>query len=58
MRTEAFFRAQEIDAEPAHVAGVVASVEAMLRATAAAFASLPLEAEPSHFESEQRRQAP
>ena len=58
MNAEAFFRAHEIDADPVHVAGVVASVEAMLRGTAAAFAALPLEAEPSDFATEQRRQTP
>ena len=58
MNSEAFFKAQEIEADPVHVTGVVASVEAMVRATAAAFASLPLEAEPSDFEFQQHRQAP
>ena len=55
MNTEAFFQAQEINADPVHIRAVVATVEGMLQGSAAAFAGLPLEAEPSDFEAMQRR---
>ena len=49
---------QGVEAEPAHVAAAVSTVNAMLKATADAFAALPLEAEPSAFQAEQRRRTP
>ena len=58
MNTEAFFKAHGAKADPAHVTAVVSTVSAMLQATAAAFARLPLEAEPSDFDAAQRRHAP
>lgn len=44
-------------ADSAHVAAAVSTVNAMLKATADHFAALPLEAEPSGFQAEQRRSA-
>jgi hypothetical protein len=44
--------------DPAHAQAAVALVSALLEATAERFARLPLEAEPSDFQAEQRRRAP
>ena len=49
---------QAVEPDPAHVAAAVSTVNAMLKATAERFAALPLEAEPSAFQAEQRRSAP
>ena len=48
---------QNVEAGPAHVEAAVSTVNSMLKATADRFAALPLEAEPSAFQAEQRRSA-
>ena len=48
---------QNVEAGPAHVDAAVSTVNSMLKATADRFAALPLEAEPSAFQAEQRRSA-
>jgi len=48
---------QGVEASPVHVDAAVSTIDAMLRATANRFAALPLEAEPSGFQAEQRRSA-
>ena len=49
---------QGVQADPAHVAAAASAVNALLKATADRFAALPLEAEPSGFQAEQRHTAP
>jgi hypothetical protein len=44
--------------DPKHVAAVASAVTALLTATSERFSKLPLEAEPSAFQAEQRRPAP
>jgi hypothetical protein len=46
------------EVDPRHSAATAAIVTALLKATAERFARLPLEAEPSDFQAEQRRNAP
>ena len=61
MRTEEvkrMFDAQGIDASTVHVDAAAATVGALVKATAERFARLPLEAEPSGFQAELRRNAP
>jgi hypothetical protein len=55
---KAVLEEQGVSADPVHVAGTAAGVSALLRSSASSFAKLPLEAEPSHFQAEQRRSAP
>jgi hypothetical protein len=54
----ALLEAQGVRADPAHVAATAVLVTALLEGTAGRFGRLPLEAEPSGFQAEQRRQAP
>jgi CO/xanthine dehydrogenase Mo-binding subunit len=57
-QVKALLEAQGAQAEPIHLAAAAAIVTALLKATAERFAKLPLEAEPSDFQAEQRRNAP
>jgi hypothetical protein len=57
-QVKALLEAQKVSGEPAHVSAAVSAINSMLRATDAHFAALPLEAEPSGFQAEQRRNAP
>jgi hypothetical protein len=45
-------------ADPKHIAAAATGVTSLLKATAERFSKLPLEAEPSGFQTEQRRAAP
>jgi hypothetical protein len=49
---------QGVEAGPAHVDAAVSALDSMLKATAERFSRLPLEAEPSGFQAEQRKIAP
>jgi hypothetical protein len=55
---KAFLEQAQVGGEPAHVAAAAATLDAVLKATAERFSRLPLEAEPSGFQAEQRRAAP
>ena len=57
-QVKAFLEAQEVSGEPSHVGAAASTINSMLKATRAHFAALPLEAEPSGFQAEQRRTAP
>ena len=57
-QVKAALEEQGVQADPAHIAAAVSTVNALLKATAEPFAALPLEAEPSGFQAEQRRTAP
>lgn len=55
---EAVIADQGVQADPAHLAASAATVKTLIDGTAARFAALPLEAEPSGFEVELRSRAP
>jgi hypothetical protein len=57
-QAEAILEERGVHADPAHLAAAASGVSALLEATAGRFAGLPLEAEPSGFQAEQRRSAP
>ena len=48
---------QGLQADPAHAAAAAFTVTSLLKGTAERFSKLPLEAEPSGFQAEQRRAA-
>lgn len=49
---------QGVQPDPKHIAAAATGVTALLKAAAVRFSKLPLEAEPSGFQAEQRRAAP
>jgi hypothetical protein len=49
---------QGVRADPTHAAAAATTVTSLLKSTAERFSKLPLEAEPSGFQAEQRRVAP
>jgi hypothetical protein len=57
-QVKAFLEEQKVSGEPNHVSAAASTIDAMLKATHRHFAALPLEAEPSGFQAEQRRTAP
>jgi hypothetical protein len=49
---------QGLQPDPKHIAAAASSITSLLTTTAERFSKLPLEAEPSGFEAEQRCRAP
>ena len=49
---------QGLRPDPTHAAAAASTVTSLLKTTAQRFSKLPLEAEPSGFQAEQRRSAP
>ena len=57
-RTKIALEEQGVHADPTHIAAAASTMTSLLKGTAERFAELPLEAEPSGFAAEQRRNAP
>ena len=55
---EAVIADHGVQADPLHLAAAATTVKTLIDGTAARFAALPLEAEPSGFEVELRSRAP
>jgi hypothetical protein len=53
-----FLEDQGLQPDPKHIATAASSISSLLKTTAERFSKLPLEAEPSGFHAEQRRNAP
>jgi hypothetical protein len=57
-QVKAVLEEQGVQADPIHIDATAATVSALLKGTAERSVKLPLEAEPSGFQAEQRRSAP